>query len=207
MHSNNRTIREQAFKEWKNLYDKQKDPEENFFDGFRFHYKNIQLECPIWSHVRMANPRKALEGLKRLIFRRGYLYMEGGSNGRFSSGLLFICFQRDIKNGFEYIKTNFLNDKNFPLPEDRKFSPREQWERRLRGQLGTNSQKSKVGINTLSSEPDSNGTGKDGLSRPSELGIFPRGLFPITVSQGGGYYFVPPIPKRIIADIAEQFFD
>jgi hypothetical protein len=56
-------------------------------------------------------------------------------------------------------------------------------------------------------DPDTENTGKDGLSGPSELGIYPQGEFPITVTLGGGYYFIPPISNRKISDISEQFFD
>jgi len=34
--------------------------------------------------------------------------------------LAFICFQRNFKNAFENIKKNFLNNKNFPVPQQRK---------------------------------------------------------------------------------------
>ena len=53
-----------------------------------------------------------------------------------SSGLLFICFQRDIQNGFEYIKKKLLNNKNFPVPEVRKnFSREEVAYRRMHGRF------------------------------------------------------------------------
>lgn len=42
---------------------------------------------------------------------------------------------------------------------------------------------------------DTQNTGKDGLSGPSENGIYPGGQFSITTTHGGGYYFIPPIQK------------
>jgi hypothetical protein len=59
---------------------------------------------------------------------------------------------------------------------------------------------------SASQEPDSQNTGKDGLSGPSELGVYPEGQPQVTFTLGGGYYFIPPIPNRKIADIGEQFF-
>ena len=208
MHSDNRIVRDRALKEWKYYYNKQKDPNTKFFDKSQIQYKNIQMECPVWSHVRKANPRETDGEAKRLIFRRGYLYSEGGSSSRMSSGLLFICFQRDINNGFEYIKRNLLNNKNFPVPEKRKFNPTELRRRQLQGRLTMNQlQKlNRDNYTNLSIDPDSLNTGKDGLSGPSELGVYPQGEFPITVTLGGGYYFIPPIPKKNVSDIGEQFF-
>jgi hypothetical protein len=42
---------------------------------------------------------------------------------------------------------------------------------------------------------------------PSMLGVFPDGLPPITLTIGGGYYFIPPIPKKRISNVTEQFFN
>ena len=209
MRSDNRIVRDRAIKEWKYYYNKQKDPSTKFFDGSQIQYKNIQIECPVWSHVRKANPREADGEAKRLIFRRGYLYSEGGSSSRMSSGLLFICFQRDIKNGFEYIKRNFLNNKNFPVPEKRKFKSTELRQRQSQGRFMMKElQNLNRGDHTnLSMDPDSLNTGKDGLSGPSELGVYPHGQFPVTKTLGGGYYFIPPIPRKKISEIGEQFFD
>jgi Dyp-type peroxidase family len=209
MHSNNENVRRTAIKKWKRLYDQQKDPEIKFFDPIRRQYGGIQLQCPVWSHVRKANPRQADGAAKSLIFRRGYLFVEGGLNGSFDSGLLFICFQRDIENGFEYIKKNFLNNPNFPVPELRanfsytELRKRQEQERTLENQL---SKVNRIRDNS-STYTSTLITGKDGLSGPSELGLYPHGQQPVTVSLGGGYYFIPPIPKKNFSDISEQFFD
>ena len=118
MYSDDPLVRDPALKKWRRLYKEQKDPETRFFDNNKTQFKNIQLECPVWSHVRKANPRQADGAPNSPIFRRGYLYIEGGElNGKSNSGLLFICFQKNIENGFENIKKNFLNNKNFPVPE------------------------------------------------------------------------------------------
>jgi deferrochelatase/peroxidase EfeB len=67
-------------------------------------YKN----CPIDSHVRTANPRKLNNS--KLIFRRGYVYMEKVDQN-LKSGLLFISFQKDIKETFESITKNTVNNR------------------------------------------------------------------------------------------------
>jgi Dyp-type peroxidase family len=202
LHSNNNSVRQAAKKKWQRLYDQQKDPERRFFDPTQRHFKGIQVECPVWSHVRKANPRQADGAVKSLIFRRGYLFIDGGADGTFNSGLLFICFQRNIKNAFENIKKNFLNNKNFPVPQLRKnFNSIEAKQRLQQASLPNGAHGS------LSYNPDTQNTGKEGLSGPSELGVFPGGLPPVTITLGGGYYFIPPIPNKKISDISEQFFD
>jgi hypothetical protein len=56
------------------------------------------------------------------------------------------------------------------------------------------------------SEDDTQNTGREGLAGPSELGVTPSGEFFAILPLGGGYYFVPPIPNRSIAEIGQQFF-
>jgi Dyp-type peroxidase family len=214
-------VRKTAIQRLRNLLDKQSDPEKRFFDSTDPMYNNIHLECPVWSHVRKANPRGVGNIGKKIIFRRGYLFMDNSLIGKVSSGLLFICFQRDINNGFEYIKKNFLNNKNFPVPEVRNFTNEELAERHrharfsedelkklgsgVKATLGLDS-KAYGGAVEETRDTDSQNTGRDGLAGPSQLGIKSRGEFLATVPLGGGYYFIPPIPNKNISDIGEQFF-
>ena len=52
------------------------------------------------AHIRLANPRTA-ESQANLILRRPYNYSRGISkSGQLDMGLLFICFQADLENGF-----------------------------------------------------------------------------------------------------------
>jgi Dyp-type peroxidase family len=114
-------IRGEAQKRLKELIIQQRDPSKRFYDDPKF--KNA---VPAWSHIRKANPREELidkhKGDKNgriarhQIFRRGYLFVQNDENNDVRSGLLFICFQRNIDEGFEFIKKNWLNNKNFPVP-------------------------------------------------------------------------------------------
>ncbi len=219
LRSDDAIIRDSAIKRWKTLYKEQQNPEKRFFDSNQPRYRNIQLECPIWSHVRKTNPRQADGAAKSLIFRRGYLYIDAGLNRKVTSGLLFVCFQRNIENSFEYIKRNFLNNKNFPVPQQRaNFNTEELRKRYKYGRFTLDEirrlNRSNVALLRHIDEAlkdgideDTQNTGKDGLSGPSELGVYPGGQLPITTTLGGGYYFIPPIPNRNIAYISEQFFD
>jgi hypothetical protein len=149
--------------------------------------------------------------------------MESSLDSRVSSGLLFICFQRNISNAFEYIKKKFLNNKEFPVPEVRKSFTREELAERHRHarfsedelkRLGA-IEKSALGLDSKAypqaieeaQDPDSQNTGREGLAGPSKLGVKPGGEFLATVTLGGGYYFIPPIPNKNITEIGEQFFD
>lgn len=206
------------------LLNDQSDPERLFYDSEKF--KN---SVPAWSHVRKANPRqeklpngKRIE--KKLLFRRGYIFTETGLNNRAISGLLFVSFQRDIENSFEFIKKNWLNNKNFPAEEQRPFTKHELSERHSQGRFSLReieqirfdlSKKQLLGLDDeyvlkdkLEEIKDRNtqNTGKEGLAGPSELGVIPTGQFLTIIPFGGGYYFVPPIPSRSIADIGQQFF-
>ena len=213
-------VRDSARKRLQNLVKEQGDPEKELYTEPASN--NISIECPVWSHVRKSNPRGEDGAPKKIIFRRGYLFMTDAVNGVVSSGLLFICFQRDIMNGFEYVKKNFLNNKNFPIPEKRKnFSKQELADRHRHGRfsvielqglgsveratLGMDSKIYKEAIEEAH-DPDAQNTGREGLTGPSKLGIHPHGEFSSAVSLGGGYYFIPPIPNKSLPDIADQFF-
>lgn len=206
--STNDVVRSGAIKKWKILYNKQKSPDTRFYDPAQSQFRGIQLECPVWSHVRKANPRQ-LDGAANIrIFRRGYLYNDDSVNGKASSGLLFICFQKDIERGFEYIKKEFLNNVNFPVPGQRKsFNQIEAAKRRQQGRLTTSELQMLDKNVNLYGDDDTQNTGRDGLSGPSENGVYKEGQFSITTTHGGGYYFVPPIPNKKISDISEQFFN
>jgi deferrochelatase/peroxidase EfeB len=66
------------------------------------------------AHIRLANPRTA-ESQANLILRRPYNYSRGVTKAsQLDMGLLFICFQADLRNGFVAVQ-NRLNGE--PLEE------------------------------------------------------------------------------------------
>ncbi|MEA9389208.1 iron uptake transporter deferrochelatase/peroxidase subunit [Acerihabitans sp. TG2] len=55
---------------------------------------------PLDAHMRLANPRTA-QTQSNLMLRRGYSYSLGVSRaGQLDMGLLFVCFQKDLEQGF-----------------------------------------------------------------------------------------------------------
>lgn len=101
LHSSDSSRQEQARIRLSQLFDEQRDPTKNFFDPYDLRYSNINKNCPISSHARLVNPRKS--NGDKVIYRRGYLYMEEDFSDYPKSGLHFISFQNDIKK-FEELK-------------------------------------------------------------------------------------------------------
>jgi len=148
LRSPKKEIRDEAAYDIKQLLKVQMNPETRFFNEnanaidvagkqkvYRINPKEIRKKVPAWSHVRKANPRREDNTPQIMIFRRGYPYIETDLNNKIRSGLLFVCFQRDIELGFEYIKKTFFNDKNFPVPSRRFFTENELNERHKHGRF------------------------------------------------------------------------
>lgn len=223
LHGENLAERENARLKLKEIIHVQRDPKAKIFDHNNSEFKNIQDSCPAWSHVRKANPRQADGSPSKVIFRRGYLFSEIGSSSGFRSGLLFICFQKDVSNGFEYIKKNWLNNKDFPVPQSRAgFTDNESIKRHLKARFTveeiralSSEQRQALGWyghsyeSAIEEAEDKNAqnTGKDGLSGPSKLGIYPVSHLSATITLGGGYYFVPSIPSQDLSLIGQPFFE
>jgi len=141
-------VRKNAALDIEKLIAIQKNPTTRFYkedgdpivvEGKRMKYTiipaNIRKNVQAWSHVRKANPREEDGTEQKIIFRQGYPFIQTGLNNKIISGLLFVCFQKDIQNGFEFIKKNWFNNKNFPVPALRIFTPDEEKKRRQFGRL------------------------------------------------------------------------
>lgn len=105
-------------------------PQENHpHNNFDYENDNAATKCPFHAHVRKMNPRSdtgkvvSSPGLdeslrverKHRIARRGVSY--GSSDLTHApekdSGLLFLCFQADIENQFNFMQTRWANAANF----------------------------------------------------------------------------------------------
>ena len=195
-------------------------------DAFKEKVKEIEARVPAWSHVRKVNPRGADGTDPRIIFRRGYPFMESTVDNKLRSGLLFVSFENDVEAKFEFIKKQWAGNRSFPVPLLRAFSDAENVARHKFGRqsatelqaiatdtaaralLGLGKQADFDAALADAQKPDSLGqqTGREGLAGPSEHGTVTSGEFLAIVPLGGGYYFVPPIPNGKIEEIGQQFF-
>jgi Dyp-type peroxidase family len=79
-------------------------------------------KCPAHAHIRKVNPRgttpfTSLDSERnRRIVRRGIPYGEANNENPPSEGvgLLFMCYQRDINEQFEFIQRTWADNPNFP---------------------------------------------------------------------------------------------
>jgi Dyp-type peroxidase family len=96
------------------------------FNNFNYKEDGAGSTCPFHAHVRRANPRLAQE-LKHRIVRRGIPYGQRTENlnepddalPSVGVGLLFMCYQSDVHDQFEYLQI-IANGTSKKDPEGKK---------------------------------------------------------------------------------------
>ncbi|MDX2678125.1 Dyp-type peroxidase [Streptomyces sp. NY05-11A] len=154
-------------------------------------YKNDPngVITPLFSHLRKTNPRDGLidgelveEELldRRRIIRRGIPYgapfdpTSPGGGPDEERGLVFICYQADLVDQFEFMQRNWVNTPNFPPGRTPKPGP----DPMISGAL------SKIGDGDVSFETDTGG---------SQLTITKLHFQPFVHTEGSLYAFTPSL--------------
>lgn len=92
----------------------------DFTNDFTYADDAAGLKCPFHAHVRKMNPRGETNDpheLKHRITRRGVPYGTRAAAERGEpAGLLFICYQRNIGQQFEFLQKSWANNAQFLRP-------------------------------------------------------------------------------------------
>ncbi|GAA6004389.1 hypothetical protein JCM10207_000701 [Rhodosporidiobolus poonsookiae] len=150
-----------------------------------------QESCPYAAHIRKANPRVGSPPTEHaptehLILRRGIPYGPEVSEHerdhhktQFERGLLFVCYQSKIEDGFQHIQKNWLNNPAFPADNAAKIS--EVGQDLIAGQNPQQDGGMRTAQGILPGAPDV----------PTNTLIAP----PFVIPRGGEYFFMPSIPR------------
>ncbi|KAE8357036.1 hypothetical protein BDV28DRAFT_144699 [Aspergillus coremiiformis] len=89
-----------------------------------FDYEPINVhKCPFAAHTRKMRPRGDLNDDHAVIIRRGISYGDEvtpeewkarKSDDTKERGLLFVCYQSDIRSGFNFLTTRWASNHHFP---------------------------------------------------------------------------------------------
>lgn len=151
--------------------------------------ENANFTCPMAAHIRKTNPRNDLgprgpNGIvnRFRILRRGIPYgneLDADPNG--TRGLLFVCYQSTISNGFAFIQGQWANERNFVRPGVG-----------FDAVLGQLSKSEQVDITGL-------------FPQDAKRAVKLNAVSPFVIPRGGEYFFTPSMSALtgILANVEE----
>ncbi|KAF2722845.1 Dyp-type peroxidase [Polychaeton citri CBS 116435] len=160
-----------------------KDPLQN--NKFEFDDVGDNFKCPMGAHIRKTNPRGDLSRgtvNQFRILRRGIPFGEEVDvDPKGERGLLFVCYQSQIGNGFQFIQQTWANQPTF-------FSDGAGLDA-IMGQSNTEK------------TVDMKGLFPQDANRPLPL----NGINRFVIPKGGEYFFSPSIPalNTALSDVAK----
>lgn len=104
-----------SLREQENMFGRRRDSGAPLDGSAEFDTPNYATDpkgeiVPLNSHIRLANPRTP-DTAENRILRRGYNYDAGvDPNGNIQAGLIFVCFQQDVRRQFEVTQTRLINE-------------------------------------------------------------------------------------------------
>jgi deferrochelatase/peroxidase EfeB len=136
------------------------------------------VTCPVFAHIRRANPRVPTSTLKQdqlrlhRIVRRGIPYEIDGARG-----LMFLAYQARIDQQYEVIQRDWINNQSFGGPEEGIIKPGHDVLSVLTDERILNQTLEPLGRGDAADHPE-------GRSFMLQRTIFAR---------GGGYFFAPSL--------------
>ncbi|KUL81850.1 hypothetical protein ZTR_09745 [Talaromyces verruculosus] len=145
-----------------------------------------QKNCPFAAHMRKVKPRSIISDRDMNdIMRRGIPYgpevgPDEADKTKLDRGLMFLCYQSSISNGFQFLQRSWINLDTFPDDKDQYTGGENPGQDCIVGQLVKRPQKPKHKILTTAITD-----GKGEHKTTSYL--------PFIKSHGGDYFFSPSI--------------
>ncbi|KAH8773940.1 hypothetical protein F5882DRAFT_441507 [Hyaloscypha sp. PMI_1271] len=103
--------------------DKEGECEYHGSNNFDFHPIDKHDKCPFGAHIRKMRPRGDLNHDHAVIIRRGISYGSDvtpeeqaarKSSDQHERGLIFVCYQSDIRMGYSFLTTRWASNNHFP---------------------------------------------------------------------------------------------
>ncbi|KAF7587911.1 hypothetical protein BBP40_006534 [Aspergillus hancockii] len=167
------------------------DPSLADCNNFDFQPSNNQEKCPFAAHIRKARPRSDLrDKTTSSMMRRGIPYGEEVTQEEHDiqttkkeRGMLFVCYQSNIANGFRRVQEQWCNKNTFPPLK-----------KRITGDPGP-------GVDPICGQPNGSDPFVMGLCDGQNNNIHVD-LKCCVIPKGGEYFFSPSI--KALTDIAQQ---